>query len=71
MVKIFIPLAILGTVLGLGGCTLPPPSGQSVSVISSRQVFGRVEPVYNPPPGTPFRCVEDGWTVTMSQTRGI
>ena len=70
MVKPLIRLVILGTVLGLAGCVLPPPSGQSISGISSQQVFGRVEPVYNPPPGTPFRCIEDGCTVMMSQISG-
>lgn len=63
-------VVILVAIVGLVGCTLPPPSGQSVSVISSQQVFGRVEPVYNPPPGTPFRCVEDGLSVTMSRVPG-
>jgi hypothetical protein len=63
-------MAILGAVAGLAGCTLPPPSGQAVSMISSQQVEGRVEPVYNPPPGTPFRCVNTRRSVDVFRIPG-
>lgn len=70
MVKTFTYLVVLGATFGLAGCTLPPPSGQSASLISNQQIYDRVEPVYNPPPGTPFRCVNTGRVVSMVQIPG-
>jgi len=70
MVNALIRLFVLGTVLGVAGCELPPPSGQSVSVVSSQQVLGRLEPVYNPPPGAHFRCVNTRRSVDIFRIPG-
>lgn len=70
MVRTLARLLILGPVLWLGGCTLPHPSGQSLSVISSQHVLGRLEPIYNPPPGAHFRCVNTLRSVEMFRIPG-
>jgi hypothetical protein len=70
MVKVLIRLSVLGAALGLGGCELPPSSNQPVSVVSSNEVLGRLEPVYNPPPGAHFRCVNTLRSVEMFRIPG-
>lgn len=61
-------LAILSAV-ALAGCTLPPSQFTSTSV-STTTAMGKLEPVYNPPPNTPFRCIGAGDVVTLDQVPG-
>lgn len=57
---------------GVTSCAFPPaqitPTGTSVSATGT--TFGSLEPVYNPPPGTPFRCVGAGDVVTPDRIPG-
>ena len=62
-------LATVGS-LGLAGCTLPPPQLTSTSMSSTSTTIGSLEPVYNPPPNTPFRCVGAGATVIVDRIPG-
>ena len=45
-------------IFGLAGCVMPPQSQTSETVTT--MTYGAVTPVYIPPPGTPFRCVDFG-----------
>ena len=59
---------VAAAMIGLAGCTLPPPQG--VTVAAANTTFGSLVPVYNPPPNTPFRCVGAGDVVTMYRIPG-
>jgi AraC-like DNA-binding protein len=56
----------------VAGCTFPPvqitSTGTSVSATGTS--VGALEPVYNPPPGTPFRCIGTGDVVTPDRVPG-
>lgn len=54
--------------IGLAGCTLPPT--EPVSVAAANTTLGSLVPVYNPPPGTPFRCVGAGDVILLYQVPG-
>jgi hypothetical protein len=66
--KLCLAVATVGAV-GLAGCTLPPPQPVSTS-ISATTTVGSLEPVYNPPPGTPFRCIGAGNVILLYQVPG-
>lgn len=64
-------LAILWAA-GLSGCNLPQSQLGSTSPTASATstTVGNLEPVYNPPPNTPFRCIGAGDVVTPDQVPG-
>ncbi|OYV51271.1 MAG: hypothetical protein B7Z77_04205 [Acidocella sp. 20-58-15] len=64
------PLVIaLAMMIGLAGCTTVL-SDHPVSVPLTQTTIGSVEPVYNPPPNTPFRCVGTPTAITLSSVPG-
>lgn len=56
--------------LALAGCALRPPQAVSTSASSISPTFGSLEPVYNPSPNTPFRCIGAGDVVTPDRVPG-
>ena len=59
-------------IMCLGGCTTTtlqsdPPA--TVPPVTTR-IIGSVEPVYNPPANTPFRCIGAGDVITMYSVPG-
>lgn len=53
---------------GLTGCVMPPQPTTTTSVFVTD--YGSLTPVYNPPPGTPFRCVDIGASADVFQVPG-
>lgn len=66
LLKAIIAASILG---GLAGCVMPP---QLKAITTTRSVgyLGSVTPVYNPPPGTKFRCVDIGLSADVYRVPG-
>jgi hypothetical protein len=54
----------------LVGCVMPSQTQTAVSVPLMQNTLGRVTPVYNPPPGTPFRCVDLGASASLFKVPG-
>jgi hypothetical protein len=56
--------------ISVAGYTLPPAGGQPVTGVAATNVLGRLEPVYNPQPGTHFRCVNTRRSVGLFRIPG-
>ena len=54
---------------GLAGCVMPQQSEKTTTTQSVDNI-GSVTPVYNPPPGTPFRCVDIGLSADVYKVPG-
>ena len=62
-------VAVVGAV-GLAGCMLPPPQPVSTSMSAPSTTVGSLEPVYNPPSNTPFRCIWAGTDIVIDRVPG-
>jgi hypothetical protein len=66
LLKAIIAASVLG---GLGGCVMPQQL-QATTTTQPVDYIGSLTPVYNPPPGTPFRCVDTGSDSDLYQVPG-
>ncbi len=54
---------------GLSGCVMPQQL-EATTTTQSVDNIGSLTPVYNPPPGTKFRCVDIGLSADVYQVPG-